>query len=277
MADLKKKLQQAVQFIKKIDTEYLKKKWQQLRNLKKEDIIYLVTTHRKTILYAFLAFIGVMIAIPIFTYFYFARDLRSKETILNKKNEGVVLLDRNDKPFFTLFDATTKNPVAFDDIPETTRQAFIAVEDKDFYKHPGFSITGFLRAVKENILSESYAQGGSTISQQLIKTTILTPDKKLLRKYQELVLAVELERKYSKNDILEMYINSIYYGEGAFGIQDAARRYFSKKVQDLTLAEGALLAGIIRSPSYLSPISGNLDAALERKDLILKLMKDQGY
>lgn len=277
MSDWKKKLNGAIQFIKGINKEYLRKKWHQLRNLKKEDIIDFVKLHRKTISLVICSFIGVMVAIPIFTYIYFARDLRSKETIINKKNEGVVLLDRNDKPFFTLFDANTKNPVAFEDIPELTRQAFIAVEDKDFYNHPGFSITGFLRAVRENILSESYAQGGSTISQQLIKTTLLTPDKKLLRKYQELVLALELERRYSKNDILEMYINSIYYGEGAFGIQDASKRYFSKDVKDLTLAEGALLAGIIRSPSYLSPISGNLEAALDRKDLILQLMKDQGY
>ncbi len=277
MSNLKKKLQQAVQYIRKIDKEYLLEKWHRIRNIKKEDIIRFVKSHRKGLMYAFLAFVGIMIAIPIFTYFYFARDLRSKDTIINKKNEGVVLLDRNDKPFFTLFDATTKNPVAFEEIPELTRQAFIAVEDKDFYNHPGFSITGFLRAVRENILSESFAQGGSTISQQLIKTTLLTPDKKLLRKYQELVLAIELERRYSKNDILEMYINSIYYGEGAFGIQDASKRYFGKDAKDLTLAESALLAGVIRSPSYLSPISGDLKAALNRKDLILELMQDQGY
>ncbi len=277
MSGLKRKLARAIQFVKGINKEYLKQKWIQIKNIKKKDIIHLIKIHRKKILFAFLAFVGVMVAIPIFTYFYFARDLRSKETIINKKNEGVVLLDRNDKPFFTLFDATTKNPVAINELPKLTTQAFVAVEDKDFYKHPGFSITGFLRAVRENILSESYSQGGSTISQQLIKTTILTPDKKLLRKYQELVLAIELERKYSKDDILEMYINSIYYGEGAFGIQDASRRYFSKDAKNLTLAESALLAGVISSPSYLSPISGDLVAALERKDLILKLMQDQGY
>src|SRR5690606_38647136 len=142
MSNLKKKLQQAVQYIRKIDKEYLLEKWHRIRNIKKEDIIRFVKSHRKGLMYAFLAFVGIMIAIPIFTYFYFARDLRSKDTIINKKNEGVVLLDRNDKPFFTLFDATTKNPVAFEEIPELTRQAFIAVEDKDFYNHPGFSITG---------------------------------------------------------------------------------------------------------------------------------------
>jgi 1A family penicillin-binding protein len=277
MSGLKQKLTLAITFIKQIDKDYLKEKWHQLRNLKREDIISFVTYHRKKILYAFLAFVGVMVAIPIFTYFYFARDLRSKETIIHKKNEGVVLLDRNERPFFTLFDAKTTTPVTYDEIPEKTREAFVAIEDKDFYTHPGFSISGFARAIKENILSESYAQGGSTISQQLMKNTLLSQQKALLRKYQELVLAIELERRYSKHDILEMYLNTIYFGEGAFGIQDASQRYFSKDVKDLTLSESALLAAIIQAPSALSPISGNEQAALKRRNLVLKLMLDQGY
>ncbi len=277
MSSLKKKLQETIQFIKKIDKEYVLKKWQQIRNIKIKDVISFVTYHRRTILYVFLAGTAVMVAIPIITYFYFVRDLKSKETIIHKKNEGVVLLDRNDKPFFTLFDAKTSNPVSYNTIPKKTREAFIAIEDKDFYTHPGFSISGLARAVKENLLSESYAQGGSTISQQLMKNTLLSPDKVLLRKYQELVLAIELERHYSKEDILEMYLNTIYFGEGAFGIEDASQRYFSKDVSELTLSESALLAAIIQAPSALSPISGNEQAALKRRNLVLQLMQNQGY
>src|SRR3990167_4524363 len=103
-----------------------------------------------------------------FIYSYFGRNLAIKKTKIKKKNEGVVLLDRNEKPFFTLFDARTRNPIPLKDLQKHTSQAFIAIEDKDFYKHPGFSISGIGRAVRQNLLSESYAQGGSTISQQLM-------------------------------------------------------------------------------------------------------------
>ena len=264
-------------FLKQIDKAYLKAKYHQIRNLKWSDIKNFARKNKKYVIYAVLAVVAILILIPIATYLFFVRDLSSKERILNKKNAGVVLLDRHGTPFFTLFEATTKNPVDLEDLPKYTPYAFVAVEDKDFYKHPGFSLSGIGRAVRENILSESFAQGGSTISQQLIKNAILSPDKRLLRKYQELVLALELERRYNKNDILELYINTNYYGEGAFGIEDAAKRYFSKDAKDLTLGESALLAGIIRAPSYYSPISGSLEDALKRKDLILKLMHDQGY
>lgn len=277
MEKVKTKVNQAIKFIKKIDKAYIKEKYRQLRNLKKEDLVRFAKKNRKYIKHAAIATIAILVLIPIFTYIYFVRDLSSKERIINKKNQGVVLLDRNNKPFFTLFDARTKNPISLSELPEYVGQAFIAVEDKDFYNHPGFSISGIGRAIRENILSHSSAQGGSTISQQLIKNAILSPDKKLLRKYQELVLALELERRYSKDDILELYINTNYYGEGAFGIQDASQRYFSKDAKDLTLAESALLAGIIRAPSYYSPLTGYIDAAMERKDLILSLMHEQGY
>lgn len=248
-----------------------------INRVKKWDWRATVRNHKKLITYSALGAVAVIVLIPIVTYFYFAGTMSSKERIINSKNEGVVLLDRNDKPFYTLFDAHTKNPVPIAEVPTPVSRAFIAVEDKDFYHHPGFSINGIARAIRENLLHESFAQGGSTISQQLIKNTILSSDKKLLRKYQELVLALELERRYSKDDILEMYLNTNYFGEGAFGIQDAAQKYFSKNAKDLTLAEGALLAAIIRAPSAYSPISGDKEAALERKDLVLNLMQQQGY
>lgn len=277
MEKLKAKLNQIVSFIKKIDKPYLQQKYRQLKSLRRQDVIYFLKRNRKYVKRGVLIFIGIMLFIPVFTYIYFAGDLSSKERILAKKNQGVVLLDRNDKPFFTLFDATTKNPISINDLPEYTPHAFIAVEDREFYEHPGFSIAGIARALRENFFGEGAIQGGSTISQQLIKNAILSPDRHLLRKYQELVLALEIERKYSKDDILELYINTNYYGEGSFGIQDASQRYFSKDSKNLTLAESALLAGIIRAPSYYSPLTGDLEAAMERKDLILNLMHDQGY
>jgi 1A family penicillin-binding protein len=221
--------------------------------------------------------IFMLILTPILTYAYFVRDLSSKESIVTRKNEGVILLDRNEKPFFTLYEATTKNSVGIDKISEEVQQAVVAVEDKDFYTHRGFSIAGFGRAIIANIRNESLSQGGSTISQQLVKNTLLTQDKNFLRKYQELFLAIEIDRRYSKNDVLEMYLNTSYFGEGAFGIQDAAQTYFSKDAKDLTLAESALMAGILPAPSAYSPISGDQERAFRRQKLVLQLMQDQGY
>ncbi len=243
----------------------------------KEFISELWKNGKKPILY--LAGLGILMLIltPILTYAYFVRDLSSKESILNRKNAGVVLQDRNGTPFFTFYEARTKNNVPLDQIPEYAQEAVIASEDKDFYSHPGFSIEGIGRALLANIKSESISQGGSTLSQQLIKNTLLTHDQTFLRKYQEIFLALELERRFSKNDILEMYLNTAYFGEGAFGIQDAAKTYFSKNASDLTVGESALMAAILPAPSALSPISGNKERAFARQKVVLEKMLEQGY
>ncbi len=229
-------------------------------------------------LFSFLVATSILIVlIPLFTYLYFIRDLRSKEDIITRKNSGIILLDRNNKPFFSFYEAKTKNTITIDQIPDITKKAIISIEDKNFYKHSGFSIEGFARAILTNIEEESFSQGGSTITQQLVKNTLLSPEKSLLRKYQELVLALEIERRFSKEDILEMYLNTVYFGEGAFGIQDAAQAYFGKDAKNLTLAESALLAAILPAPSALSPLTGDAQRAFDRQELVLRLMEEQGY
>lgn len=243
----------------------------------KEFISEMWHSGKKPILYLIGLGLLLLILTPILTYLFFVRDLSSKESILTRKNEGVVLQDRNGTPFFTLYEAKTQNPVTLDQINEQTQQAVIAIEDKDFYHHHGFSVSGFGRALIANIRNESITQGGSTLSQQVVKNTLLSQERSFLRKYQELFLAIELERRFSKEDILELYLNTSYFGEGAFGIQDAAQAYFSKDAKDLTLAESALMAGILPAPSAYSPISGNADRAYARQALVLQLMEDQGY
>jgi 1A family penicillin-binding protein len=243
----------------------------------KKFIYELYHSGKRPILYLIGLGILMLILTPIFTYVYFVRDLSSKESIITRKNEGVILLDRNEKAFFTLYEAQTKNVVTIDNISEDVQHAVVAVEDKDFYTHRGFSVEGFGRAIIANIKNESLSQGGSTISQQLVKNTLLTQDKNFLRKYQELFLAIEIDRRYSKEDVLEMYLNTSYFGEGAFGIQDAAKTYFSKDAKDLTLAESALMAGILPAPSAYSPISGDQERAFRRQKIVLQLMQDQGY
>lgn len=229
-------------------------------------------------LFALLVLWGILIVlIPLFTYLYFVRDLTSKEDIITRKNSGIILLDRNNKPFFSFYEAKSKNNIPVDQIPEITKKAIISIEDKNFYKHNGFSLEGLARAILANIEEERFAQGGSTITQQLVKNTLLSPEKSLLRKYQEIVLALEIERRFSKDDILEMYLNTVYFGEGAFGIQDAAQAYFGKDVKNLTLAESALLAAILPAPSALSPLTGDAQRAFDRQELVLRLMEEQGY
>ncbi len=219
----KEKLQKFVTFIKQLDREYFVEKyhlvqrtiglWPKLRHLKRRDIIHFLKHSRRAMFYGVSGFVIIMLIIPIGTYIYFGRDLRSKDTIMNRKNEGVVLLDRNEKPFFTLFDARTRNPIALKDLPEYTRQAFISVEDRDFYKHPGFSILGIGRAIRQNLLSESFAQGGSTISQQTAKLIWLNNEKTFKRKFKEARLAYRMEKYLSDELIFEIYINLVYFGQ----------------------------------------------------------------
>ena len=162
------------------------------------------------------------------------------------------------------------------DIPEQVRNAFLAAEDQRFYEHCGISVRRILAALVNNLRTRSYSQGASTITQQLIKLTHLSETKTLSRKAQEAVLALQLERKLSKDEILECYLNTIYFGSGAYGIAAAADVYFSKEVSQLTLAESALLAGVIKAPSSYAPHL-NPEKSVQRRNFILGEMEDCGY
>lgn len=224
-----------------------------------------------------LAIVTIIAFIPVFTYFYFANDLQSKESIMNKNNTGLVLLDRKERPFFTFYEAEYKDLIPLSKIPKHTQQAVIAIEDKEFYKHQGFSIRGILRSLFLDIREGEIAYGGSTITQQLVKNALLTSKRSFLRKYQEIVLAQEIERRYTKTEIMEMYLNSVYFGEGAFGIDQASKAYFGKNVSQLTVAESALLAGILPAPSRYSPLSGEKELAKRRQLAVLDAMQQEKY
>lgn len=218
-----------------------------------------------------------IVAIPVITYYSYAQELESKIAIMNERDTGLTLLDREGNPFFSFYEAKSKEEIPIASIPKHLQEAVIAIEDKDFYKHEGYSIPAITRSAFSNIVSRKLAYGGSTITQQLVKNALLSPQKKFLRKYQELVLAQELERRYSKQEILEMYLNSVYFGEGAFGVEEAAITYFNKKASQLTLAESALLVGLLPAPSQLSPLSGNLENSKIRQQLVLEKMVQQDY
>ncbi|MCH1626834.1 transglycosylase domain-containing protein [Ferdinandcohnia quinoae] len=166
--------------------------------------------------------------------------------------------------------------VSIQDIPDYVQNAFIAIEDTRFYKHHGIDLQAISRALYKDILAGGKVEGGSTITQQLAKNVFLTNEKTFLRKTKELIIAINLEEKYSKKELLEMYLNQIYFGHGAYGIQSASKLYFNKNVNELTIEEGALLAAIPKAPTKYSPIN-NIEKSKERRDLVINLMEDKGY
>ncbi|MGC4375462.1 penicillin-binding protein 1A [Fictibacillus sp. Mic-4] len=166
--------------------------------------------------------------------------------------------------------------VTFDNIPKSMIHAIVATEDRDFYKHHGIDYTGIMRAMVRNAMAGRVVQGGSTITQQLAKNVFLTNDRTFSRKFKEIFYTKKIERTYSKDKILELYLNSVYFGNGAWGIKSAANTYFGKDVKDLTISESAMLAGLVKAPSYYSPIS-HYKQAIERRNVVLSLMKEQGY
>lgn len=158
-------------------------------------------------------------------------------------------------------------------VPDHVKDAFIATEDNRFYYHGAVDPIGLIRAVFVNLKSGEYTEGGSTISQQLAKNLYLSPEKSLRRKVLEVILATQLEKKYSKNDILEMYLNQIYFDRNCYGIENASLKFFGKSARELNLAEGAMLAGVPKNPGRYSPLR-HYKEAKARQELVLKRMAE---
>jgi penicillin-binding protein 2A len=184
------------------------------------------------------------------------------------------ILDRHGKEIYKLSVKQTE-PVSLDRMPPVLLDAIIAVEDRRYYEHSGVDIASIARALYVDIKERGFAEGASTITQQLAKHAFLTPDKSIKRKLKEAAYALKIEMTYDKEEVLERYLNSIYFGEGAWGVQTASRTYFGKDVSELTLEEAALLAGLPKAPSRYSPMD-NPEGALERRDIVLGLMHKQG-
>ncbi len=209
---------------------------------------------------------------------YLASDLPNVNEISNQRTlESTKIYARDGQTLLYEINGDAKRTsVPFSEIPEFVKNATISIEDSAFYNHPAFDWRGFLRAVFVNITRGS-VQGGSTITQQLARTIFLTQERTIFRKLKELVLAVRLEEKYSKDEILGLYLNSVPYGGNAYGIETAAQNYFNKSTKDVTLNEAATLASLTKAPSYYSPWGSHLDELLQRKDLVLKRMYELGY
>jgi 1A family penicillin-binding protein len=217
--------------------------------------------------------IAFLVLTPLLTYIYYAHDISDQERLMNRNNTGLVLTDKSGQVIYSIGRAQHRNLVPLTDISDSMKQALLASEDKDFYKHGGFSFTSILKAIYNNVMSrDATGYGGSTLTQQLAKNTLLSANQTFLRKYQELAVSVAIEQKYSKDQILDMYLNSVYFGENAFGIEDAAKVYFNKAPKDLDLAQSAMLIGVLPAPTAYSPISGSATLAKERQTTVLSRM-----
>lgn len=193
-----------------------------------------------------------------------------------KPNASSQIYDINGKLITTIHATENRLPVPLSKIPNHLQDAFIASEDIRFYHHLGVDLRGIFRAVFVNITGKGVREGASTITQQLARNTLLTHDQTFKRKIQEAFLALQIERKFTKQEILEMYLNQIYFGQGAYGVQTAAQTYFGKNVEELSLAEAAMLAGVPRSPNYYSP-ANNMKAAKAVQETVLEQMVKYNY
>lgn len=228
-------------------------------------------SRKKKALFITLPILAFLITVPIATYIMLANDIKDPERLMNRNNTGIVLKDTNGKTFYSLGRAEHRNKVALKDISENMQKALIASEDKDFYKHAGFNPLSILRALVTR------TGGGSTLTQQLVKNTLLSNEYSYFRKYQELFMSIAVEQNYTKDEILTMYLNSVYYGENAFGVEDAAKAYFNTTPDKLSLAQSAMLVGLLPAPARYSPISGNRDYAIERQNTVLTRMVKNGF
>ncbi len=210
-------------------------------------------------------------------YFYIIKDLPSSSKLsAGQFPVSTQIFDRNGILLYEIYADKNRTPIKFEDIPPYITKATIAIEDKNFYHHLGFDWEGISRAIINTIFKKNL-QGGSTITQQLIKTALLTPERTIQRKLREALLTFITELAYSKDEILEMYLIHIPYGGTAYGIEQAAQKYFNKSAKDLDLAESALLAGLPQAPSKYSPFGTHPEQAKERQKQVLKRMLEEKY
>lgn len=212
-------------------------------------------------------------------FLYFAKDLPDANGVSDRMVvESTKIMDRTGQHIlYEVHGEEKRTIIQFSDMPENIKYATIALEDQDFYSHHGIKITSIVRALLKDFIKRGASQGGSTITQQFVKKSMLSDEKTFTRKIKEAILSFELETKYSKDEILSMYLNQIPYGSNAYGIEAASQTFFGKSARELTLDEAALLAALPQAPSYYSPHGSHLDALKARQEYALKQMEKLGY
>lgn len=226
--------------------------------------------------FAFFGLIGLIILMVIL-FIWYGRQLPAPGKLISAQaNQSSGIYDRSGELLYSVYQDKNRTYVELKNIPKYLSQGTIAIEDKNFYQNKGFSITGYIRGLLIDPILRRRVSGGSTITQQLVKNVLLTSERTLPRKVKELMLAIQVESRYSKEQILEMYLNDVPYGGTAIGVQAASQIYFNKDVKDLNLAESAFLAGLPQGPSLYSPFFGNKYYLGRTKD-VLSQMENQGY
>ncbi len=220
----------------------------------------------------------VLTGFTLFIYYFIFHNLPTPQSLKNYKiiPLSTHIYDRNGKMLYEIYRDQNRTPVKLKELPKHIAQSTIAIEDKDFYTHNGIApVSGIFRAVREAIVNQSI-QGGSTLTQQLVKGSLLTSERTIQRKLKEMVLALQTEKTFTKEQILELYLNQIPYGGSAYGIEEASKKYFDKPAKKLTLEEAALLAGLPQAPTLYSPLL-NPDKATWRRNTVLDKMFEQGF
>ncbi|MFZ4648563.1 MAG: penicillin-binding protein [Patescibacteria group bacterium] len=209
---------------------------------------------------------------------WFSRGLPNPNQLINREVvQSTKIYDRSGEHIlYEIHGEQKRTLVSLNEIPDNVKHATVAIEDKNFYNHGGISVWAMVRTVITNVIYQRSA-GGSTLTQQLVKNAILTNEKSLPRKIKEIILAQRIEKKFSKDEILQMYLNEIPYGSSSYGVEAASQRYFGKKVGNVSLAEAAILAALPQAPSRYSPYGTHKDLLLGRKDYVLDVMAEQGY
>ena len=231
--------------------------------------------NKKNIAISLLFFCGAVFGVMAGAFLALTHDLPQILSLKTFTPSSVTRIYSTDKVLLAELFVEKRDPVSLEVIPSYLTKALVATEDRNFYQHSGIDLKGIFRAIIKDIRAREFVEGASTITQQLAKTLFLTPRKTLLRKIKEAFLAFQIERRYTKNEIIALYMNQIYFGSGAYGVESAARIFFGKPVKDLGLGECALLASLPKAPSRYSPLV-NKDLALKRRNIVLRQMKETG-
>ncbi len=221
----------------------------------------------------------ISITLTIAAFFYYSRFLPDPNAWQNRKIiQSTKIYDRDNKNLlYEIHGEEKRTLIPFDQIPQIVKNATIVAEDAEFYKHSGINFRGILRAVFSDITNQKILEGGSSITQQLVKNAYLSPERTLSRKIKELILAIALERRYSKDEILNFYLNQIPYGSNSYGIEAAAQTYFNKSAKELNLTEAVYLAALPKAPSYYSPYGSHGNELKARANYILGRLYDLKY
>lgn len=223
----------------------------------------------------FFVFLAAILFVVIL-FAWYAKDLPNPDKVQRTSGLSTVILDRNGESLYDIYQNANRIPVPLTDIPKYCQEGTIAVEDKTFYTNPGISTTGILRALISTLVFRN-VEGGSTLTQQLVKNVLLTNEQTLPRKIKEAILAIQIDRKYTKDQILQMYLNEAPYGGATSGMESASELYFGTSVKDLNLVQCAILSGLPQDPNNYSPFIGQPKAYVGRTQIVLRSMRDNGY